>query len=250
MRKKALSALGRPVRRVEARADAPPPPRAWPFTIAAVTQLLREGLDLGPATVLVGENGTGKSTLVEALAVAYGLNAEGGSPFARSVTRAEESPLADHLHLVRGIGAKRWGYFLRAETMHGHFSYLEQNPGTTAETSYHRRSHGESFLDLVTEKFLDRDGRPQPGLYVLDEPESALSFTSSLALVGVLKDLMGDPGVQIVMATHSPVLSALPGATILELGPHGYTPTPWEDLSLVVNERAFLNDPTRQLRLL
>ena len=101
----------------------------WPFTIPAVTQLVDGGLDLGPGvTFLVGENGSGKSTLVEAIAVAYGLSPEGGSTHGQHSTRGSESPLHRSLTLQRGIGTGRWGFFLGAETMHGWYTFLENNP--------------------------------------------------------------------------------------------------------------------------
>ena len=118
-------------------------------------------------TVLVGENGTGKSTIIEAVAMAYGLGAEGGSVNGRDSTWASESPLHESLQLVRGGGASRWGYFLRAETMHGMFTYLQSSG---PERDFHSRSHGEAFWDIVTtSRFADG------GLFVLDEPEAALS---------------------------------------------------------------------------
>ncbi|GAB97031.1 putative ATPase [Kineosphaera limosa] len=116
-----------PVRRVETSPHlGPPPPDRWPATVPAVAQLLGDGLDLGPATVLVGENGTGKSTLVEAIAMAFGLNAEGGSTGAMHRTFTSESTLHDHLSCRRGPGAPRWGFFLRAETMHSFYTYLDE----------------------------------------------------------------------------------------------------------------------------
>jgi len=106
---------------------------------------------------------------VEAIALAYGLSPEGGSAGARHSTRSTESILADHLQLVRTAGATRRGYFLRAETMHGFFTYLEKNPSTVGpDISFHDMSHGESFLELAVDRFRGR------GLWVLDEPESAL----------------------------------------------------------------------------
>lgn len=242
-----LPGVGRPVRRVQRHPDADAPPRRWPQTIPAVRHLLDVGLDLGRATVLVGDNGTGKSTLVEAIAEAYGLNPEGGSTGAMHTTRRSESDLARHLQLVRGIGGARGGFFLRAETMHGFYTYLEQRG---FGGSFHERSHGESFLELVASRFFDGSGRPRQGLFVLDEPESALSFTSCLALLGLLRDLLSEPRAQVLLATHSPVLAALPGATILELDASGYRETPWQDVAVVVNQRAFLADPARYLRTL
>ena len=113
--------------------------------------------------------------------------------------------------------------------------------------SFHHLSHGESFRAILEDRTRHR-GRIRPGLYLLDEPESALSFTSSLHALATLVDLLAEPGVQIVMATHSPMLSALPGATILQLSDAGIEPRAWEDLDLVVNERYFLADPQRFLR--
>ncbi|MGW6200311.1 AAA family ATPase [Kribbella sp. NPDC055110] len=231
-----------PVRRVAA-AEGIRASGRWPHTIPAVHQLLTDGLDLDPGvTFLVGENGAGKSTLVEAIAVAFGLSPEGGSTGARLTTRATESSLADDLQLTRGVGSKRAGFFLRAETMHGFYTYLEQNPSPFREDPvFHELSHGESFLSLINDRFT------REGFYCLDEPESALSFSSSLAVVGVLNSL-AETGSQVLCATHSPVIAALPGATILEVGEWGIRRTTWEALELVQNWKAYLQAPERYLR--
>lgn len=228
----------RPVRRVR-RDDRPAPDGEWFARVPAVAQVLAEGWDLDRVTVLVGENGSGKSTLVEAVAMAFGLGAEGGSADARNVTRPSESGLWRHLLLERGAGAARTGFFLRAETVHGFASYLERigSPGA----ALHEMSHGESFLELIGTRMT------RPGLYVLDEPESALSFTSSLALLAHLRDL-ADGGGQVLLATHSPVLAALPGATIWEAGPWGLRRSAWDELELVQGWRGFLAAPERYLR--
>lgn len=234
--------LRHPVRRIEARRDHPLRPDSWPATLPAVRQLLDEGLDLDRLTILVGENGAGKSTIVEGVAMAFGLSPEGGSTGARHSTRASESPLGDCLQLTRSAGSSRWGYFLRAETMHGLFSYLEDHPGRE-EPVFHELSHGESFLAmLATDRFVDG------GFFVLDEPEAGLSFESLLVLVGLLAELAGDPRAQVLMATHSPVLAAIPGATLLQLDADGITPTSWEDLSVVDHYRRFLQAPQQYLR--
>ena len=183
----------------------------------------------------MGENGAGKSTIVEGVAMAYGLSPEGGSTGARHSTRASESPLADYLQLTRGAGGSRWGYFLRAETMHGLFSYLEANPSSSYEPTFHELSHGESFLAmLATGRFATE------GFFVLDEPEAGLSFESLLVLVGLLAELARRPRAQVLLATHSPVLAAIPGATVLQLDENGLTPTAWEDLAVVDHYRRFL----------
>lgn len=210
----------------------------WPMTVPAVAQLVEEGLALAPGvTILVGENGSGKSTLVEAVAVAYGLSPEGGTPFGRHSTRPTESSLWRALTLRRGIGTGRYGFFLRAETMHGWYTFQEQHEGE----DFHSMSHGESFLDVLRRRF------GSPGFYCLDEPEAALSFSSCLGLLSVLGGIV-ETGGQVVCATHSPLLAAMPGATVLELGPWGIRKATWEDLELVQHWRRFLDGPDRYLR--
>ncbi|MCV9993681.1 AAA family ATPase [Paeniglutamicibacter sp. ZC-3] len=232
-----------PIRRIAEDGLSPAPRDQWPHTLPPVRQLLDQGLDFGPATIFVGENGSGKSTLVEAVALGYGLSPEGGSTGAQHSTRVTESGLERHLQLVRNVGASRRGYFLRAETMHGLYTYLEDNPSMRRkDPEFHTMSHGESFLELMVDRF--RAG----GLWVMDEPESALSFSGSLALVGILKDLIAEGNSQVVMSTHSPLLAALPGADIYEVGPWGLRAGEWESLDLVANWRSFMNMPGRYLR--
>lgn len=216
----------------------------WWEGIPAVRQLLLDGVDLGAATVFVGENGSGKSTIVEALAMAYGLAPEGGSVASRHRTRVTESGLGEQLALVRNAGASRRGYFLRAETMHAFFSYLEDNPGSDPnEPLFHELSHGESFVALVEVKM-----KPNwPGLLVLDEPESALSFDNQLRLLRHLQALMATGRHQVVMATHSPILAALPGATLYEVDARGFHEVDHDDATLVRNWRHFMNDPSAYL---
>lgn len=222
--------------------DDPDRPAGWPRTVPAVAQLLAGGIDLAPGvTFLVGENGSGKSTVLEGVALAYGFSPEGGSNQARHSTRPSESPLSDWLEIQRGVGASRWGFFLRAETMHAFYTYLEDNPSTGPEPVFHEMSHGESFLAILDTRF-DR-----PGFYCLDEPEAALSFSSTLALMATLQRIALHGG-QVLCATHSPVLASLPGARVLELGEWGMRETRWEDLELVHHWRAYLDSPRRYLR--
>ena len=235
-----------PVVRVEVSPDADLAPGRWPMTIPAVAQVARDGMDLAKGvTFLVGENGSGKSTIVEAVAMAFGLNPEGGSTGAMHTTRPTESPLGKALQVQRGLAASRWGFFLRAETMHGWYSYIEQNPkpawSPNPDPRFHELSHGESFLALLETRF---EGG---GLYCLDEPEAALSFSSTLALIAVLQRVVADKG-QVLCATHSPVLASLPGARILEVGEWGLREASWEDLELVSHWRRFLAAPQAYLR--
>jgi predicted ATPase len=228
----------RAVRRVEVEAGVEVDRGAWWARIPAIAAVLEKGLNLAAGvTFLVGENGSGKSTLVEGLAVAVGLNAEGGSRGAMHRTRATESPLGEALRVIRTPGRRVNSYFLRAETMHGLYTYLEESVKPDhPDARLHERSHGEGFLDLLGRKF---DGY---GFYLMDEPEAPLSFTSTLALLGRLDDLRAE-GAQVVVATHSPLLTALPGATILELGPHGIHRTTWDELAIVGLWRRFLQRP-------
>ncbi len=231
-----------PIRRVEEYAPDPLPRSAWPATLAPVRQLLDDGFALDPVTVFVGDNGVGKSTLVEAIAIAFGMGPEGGSTMSGHSTRPSESQLWEHLVLVREPGAAKSGFFLRAETMHGVFTYLEQHGGGRPEPVFHERSHGESFLDFV----IDRS--QWPGLWILDEPESALSFSGCLALIGLLQSIVETGRGQVLLSTHSPVLAAFPGAAVHEVGPWGIRRTAWQDLDLVRDQRAFLAAPERYLR--
>ncbi|WP_338182849.1 ATP-binding cassette domain-containing protein [Jatrophihabitans sp.] len=231
-----------PIERVFREPEVTLSTRTWPGSLACVRQVLDAGLDVGPLTVLVGENGSGKSTLVEGIAQAYGLSAEGGSTGARNSTRATESALWQSLGLSRGIGASRWGFFLRAETMHGFYSYLEANPTTRSEPVFHEMSHGESFLEILADRFTS------PGLYVLDEPESALSFTGCLSLVELLHNIAHSGTMQAIVATHSPLIAATPGARILEVGEWGLREQAWEELELVQHWRGFLGNPDLYLR--
>lgn len=230
-----------PVVRVSQDPESQHDPDSWPFTIPAVDQLLAEGLDLSAGvTFLVGENGSGKSTLVEGVAIAYGLSPEGGSVHGQHTTRRTESSLHDSLRLQRGIGTGRWGFFLRAETMHGWYSYMDEYGGP-ADTDYHAMSHGESFIEVLTRKF------DSPGFYCLDEPEAALSFRSTLTLIRVLHDIVAAGG-QVLCATHSPVLASMPGARIIEVGDWGLREAAWDDLELVKHWKAYLDAPGRYLR--
>lgn len=225
----------------------------YPFTLPAVTWLVHSGgLSLPPGvTFLVGENGSGKSTLIEAIAVAAGFNPEGGSQNFRFATRASESSLSDHLVLSWGTSKPRTGFFLRAESYYNvatEIERLDRDPGSPpllpayGGVSPHARSHGESFLDLVVHRF------GPGGLYLLDEPEAALSVRGCLALLTRLADL-AEQDCQLLVSTHSPILLALPGATILEIGDDGDVDAVDYDQAMPVRlTRAFLAAPERFLR--
>jgi predicted ATPase len=220
-------------------------PGRYPFSLPVVAGLRAIGrLEFDPAvTFLVGDNGTGKSTLIEALAVAAGFNAEGGSVNFRFATRSTESSLGGHLRLTRGVSKPRSGYFLRAESFYNVVSEIERLgvQHGYAGLNLHERSHGESFIDLAVHRF-----HPN-GLYLLDEPEAALSVHGCLALVARIHDLVA-AGSQFILATHSPILLAVPGARILEIAADGGIEAVGYDAAQpVALTRAFLAKPERFL---
>ncbi len=232
----------RPVRAFRPDAGADPDMSAWRATVPAVAQFLSDGLELpGGLTILVGENGSGKSTVIEMLAEAYGLNPQGGSALARGFrTRVSEPGLGPRLVVERGPYRPGWSYFLRADTMHSLYTYLEEHPGRTPER-FHEVTDGEGFLAIL------RTRVSQPGFYLMDEPDAPLSFTACLGLVALLHDLV-EARSQAVVATHSPVLAATPGATILEIGNWGIRASRWDELDLVSSWRGFLTDPQSYFR--
>ena len=232
----------RMIRLIRPDPGSPVDASAWPATVPAMAQILREGLELPPGlTVLVGENGSGKSTVVETLAEACGLNPQGGSALASLYrTRDSEPGLGSHMIVERGPGRPRWSYILRADTMHGLYTYLEDNPGRRRER-FHEMSHGEGFLQILRTRVNER------GFYLMDEPDAPVSFTASLGLVALLHDL-AQAGCQAVVATHSPMIAAVPGASILELGEWGIRPAQWEELHLVSAWRRFLDEPASYFR--
>ncbi|MFB9385879.1 AAA family ATPase [Pseudonocardia petroleophila] len=218
----------------------------YPFDLPVVDGLRRAWLTLGPGvTFLVGENGSGKSTLVEGIAVAAGFNAEGGSRSFRFATRSSESSLGRALRVGRAPGRERTSFFLRAESYYNVATELENIGGGVLDgyggVSPHDRSHGESFLDLLTHRFHPR------GLYLLDEPEAALSTRGCIRALRRIDELVRG-GSQFLVATHSPVLLAVPGARILEIGDDGsLTPVRYDDALPVRTTRAFLADPGRHV---
>ena len=215
----------------------------FPFTIPAIRTL--DDLPLDPGmTFFLGENGTGKSTLVEAIAIAAGFNPEGGNKNLRFAARPSESNLHSVLRLVRQPRREGAGFFLRAESMFNLATQVEeQNLAAYGWEALHERSHGEAFLWVVQNRF------PPRGLYIMDEPESALSPQRELALLRLLVDQVRS-GSQFIIATHSPILLAYPRALLYELGPQGISQTTYEDTEHYTITRAFLQDPNRMLRYL
>jgi predicted ATPase len=208
---------------------------AYPFSLPAVRALATD-LELHPAvTFLVGENGSGKSTLLEAIAVAAGFNAEGGTRNFRFATRSSESELHAAIRLIRGPRRERDGFFLRAES---YFNVATQIEGLGVLQYYggrslHEQSHGESFFALLQERFRG------DGFYVLDEPEAALSPSRQLAFLARLHELVRKRS-QFVIATHSPILMGYPHARLLQLASDGIREVRYEDTEHFQVTRSFL----------
>lgn len=212
---------------------------AFPFTIPAVRGMGRLHLDQ-PVTFLIGENGSGKSTLLEAIALKIGLNAEGGTKNFRGSYRPSESSLSTGLRLARGVRRERSSFFLRAETMFNVSTEAEGYANYGWE-SLHTMSHGEGFLWVAMNRFRGN------GLYLLDEPEAALSPQRQLTLIARMHQLARD-GSQFIISTHSPVLMGYPGAVIYQLHESGIRSIAYEDSEHFQVTRAFLNDRQRMLR--
>ena len=216
--------------------------KQYPFSIPAIHHLDELRLR-SPVTFFIGENGTGKSTLLEAIAVCAGFNAEGGSRHFRFSTRATHSNLHEYLQLIRSGLRPHDGYFLRAESFYNVASAAEDYGVTDfyGGNSLHAQSHGESFMALVLNRLKGK------GLYFFDEPESALSPTRQLSLMVAMQALV-EKGSQFVIATHSPILLGYPGAEILQFGTGPVTPVAYQDTEHYVVTRAFLERPERMLR--
>lgn len=215
---------------------------AYPYTIPAVRDLDRLSFD-APVTFLVGENGAGKSTIVEAIAVASGFNAEGGTKNYRFATANTTSRLGTEITLIRGVRREKYGYFLRAESFYTTANYAEQGtfgaggpmPILFDGKHIHEQSHGEAFLSIV-QSF-------SAGLFIFDEPESALSPQRLLHLMSAMHELEKQ-GSQFIIATHSPILLAYPRALIYQLSDVGLEKVKYDDLEHVRMTRDFLNHPS------
>ena len=217
-------------------------PERYPFSIPAVRELgvLEPHPDV---TFFVGENGAGKSTVLEAIAVGLGLPAEGGT---RNVHREQQavSPLHRHLRIAKGFRQPRFSYFLRAESLFNVFTYLDK----VAEEPFsppprlHLNSHGEAFMRVL-------QGFSGDGLYLLDEPEAALSPNRRLAALAVIDNLVKQ-GAQFLIATHSPILLAYPRARILLFDECGISHVDYEDTEHYAVTRDFLNHYPRRLQQL
>ena len=207
--------------------------------ITAVARL--DGLVFeGPVTVFSGDNGTGKSTLLEAIAVAAGFNAEGGTRNYRFSTYDDVSELCRAVRLVRGFRRIKVGSFLRAESFFNVASMaMREYNDDGAMEDWHAESHGESFLSFITKY-------RQPGLFLMDEPEAALSPQRQLVLAKHVAE-KAQEGSQFIIATHSPILLAIPCARILSFDGGVVHECAYDEAGAVRLMRSFLDDPEAML---
>ncbi len=249
----------------------------FPFTVPALRALAGSTLSLTtPVTLFVGENGSGKSTVLEGLARAIGCITVGSQGASDDATLGHIQPLADSLKLVWNRKTRR-GFFLRAEDFFGYAVRMQQSlaemeaeirriqadatisatakgyaimPYAREAGEMRRRygegldtmSHGESFLRLFQQRFVPN------GLYLLDEPEAPLSPMRQLAFVSLIKHAVEDEGAQCIIATHSPIILAIPGAAIYSFDGGTVAPIAYDDTEHVRLTRDFLNNPDQFLR--
>ena len=232
--------------------DKVPSFNEYPFSLSAIRNL--DKLKLHPSvTFIVGENGTGKSTLLEAIATAFGFNPEGGTKNFNFTTRRSHSDLYQYIRLAKNYKRPKDGFFLRAESFYNvatNIDELDEAPafGPPIKDSYggkslHKQSHGESFFAL----FLNRFGGK--GLYILDEPEAALSPSRQMAMLSRMHELVENES-QFIIATHSPIIMAYPNAEIFLLSEDGINKTQYTDTEHYQTTKRFINDPERMIDMI
>jgi predicted ATPase len=213
-------------------------PTRYPFNIPAFSH----GIDLSfrsRVTFFVGENGSGKSTLLEAVAECCGFNPEGGNRDHHRATFAERSPFAQALRLSWQPKVVE-GFFLRAESFYNFATYIDSvsNLRAYGGKPLHEQSHGESFLALFAHRF-------EQGIYILDEPEAALSPERQLSFLRIVHDLATPGHAQFLIATHSPIILSYPGAVLFSLDGDEIRETRYQETSHFLITRYFLNAPER-----
>lgn len=236
------------IRRLVLKREEIPSFREHPFNLPMVKQL--GDLSFHPqVTYIIGENGMGKSTLLEAIAIAAGFNPEGGTLNFRFSTYDSHSQLADALRLVRGVSKPKDGFFLRAESFYNVASYIEELDREGPEPrvidsfggkSLHEQSHGEAFFSTFIHRFGGK------GLYILDEPEAALSPIRQMSMLTRIHDLVNNQS-QFIIATHSPIIMAYPNAVIYEITDEGIHETPLEQTGHFRIMKQFFDDKDRYL---
>ena len=223
-------------------------------SLPAVKNLEEKDIEFNsPVTFFCGENGTGKSTLLEAIAVNYGFNAEGGSINISFSTKETHSDLYKHINLVKGVRRAKTGFFLRAESFYNVATEIDRLDEIVAPSpkisggyggkSLHVQSHGESFMSMVQNRLGGN------GLYIFDEPESALSPNRQMTLLCEIDRLVKN-NCQLIIATHSPILLSYPNAEIYELTDNEIKKILYEETQIYAVTKEFLNNYKKMLKIL
>lgn len=235
------------IKRIEYQREKIIDQNIYPYNIACLKDF--DILEFrSPVTFLIGENGSGKSTLIEALAISLGMNAEGGTNNFDFITKNTNSSLHQLLKIVKTPNVPKTKFFLRAESFYNLATYLDEDELRPILRKYyggkslHEQSHGESFMAVMKTRFGGN------GLYILDEPEAALSPTSQMSLLILIKQLV-EKGSQFIIATHSPILLAFPNAEIYDLE-HQFLSCNYEETKYYQLYKLFLNEKERMLNQL
>ncbi|AKB29775.1 ABC transporter, ATP-binding protein [Methanosarcina siciliae T4/M] len=239
------------IRYIELDREKVPSFSEYPFNLPAVRNL--QSLSFHPkVTFIIGENGSGKSTILESIAVAYGFNAEGGTKNFNFTSRATHSDLSNYIKVVKGTKKPRTGFFLRAESFYNFASSIddldnEASFGPPIINSYggrslHEQSHGESFFAVFLNKFTGE------GIYILDEPEAALSPSRQMSMLTRMHDLVKE-GSQFIIATHSPIIMAYPQAVIYQIQ-EGFEQIGYKETEHYQVTQSFLNNTQKMLSIL
>ena len=216
----------------------------YPFSLPVFRNL--ETLEFHPqVTFIIGENGTGKSTLLEAIAIAWGFNPEGGTRNFTFSTRSSHSELHNYIRLIRGAKKPRDGFFLRAESFYNLATQIDELQVSQyyGGRSLHEQSHGEAFFATFMNKFKGN------GLYVLDEPEAALSPMRQLAMISRINDLVKLHS-QFIIATHSPIIIGYPNAKIIQITNDNIEVVNYEQTEHYIVMKRFINNREKMLEVL
>lgn len=237
------SKLEQYIRSIELNRENVPSFSKYPFNLPAIRDL--QSLSFHPkVTFIIGENGSGKSTILESIAVAYGFNAEGGTKNFNFSSRATHSNLSNYIKVIKGTKKPRTGFFLRAESFYNFSSNVDdlEVVNSYGGRSLHEQSHGESFLAVFLNKFTGE------GIYILDEPEAALSPSRQMSMLTRMHELVKE-GSQFIIATHSPIIMAYPQAVIYQIK-EGFEQIDYKETEHYQVTQSFLNNTQKMLNVL
>ncbi len=227
------------LRSIELKRDKIESFNVYPFSIPSIAEF--DAIEFHEdVTFFVGENGAGKSTLLEAIAVSLGFNPEGGNRNTNFATNSTHSELSEYIKMIRSFKKPKDGYFLRAESFYNFASYMDEIGNGE---SLHEQSHGESFMSILLDKF------GGGGLYLMDEPEAALSPSRQMAAISAIHQLVEEKS-QFIIATHSPILLAYPRAKIFEFSSAGINEVKYTETEHYEVTKEFINNYESMLEIL